>query len=67
MNLLIFSQHFVLVFQVGSANGSVHNSDRVNETVLADNGDNDHCADFRGKEEGHVATNAGDRGYCDSF
>ena len=34
------------------------------ETMLADNGDKDHCAYSRGKDEGHVATtcNAGDRG-----
>ena len=64
MNLLIFSQHFDVVFQVASANGSVHNSDRVDKTMLADSGDNDHCADSRGKEEGHVVTTcyAEDRG-----
>ena len=62
MNLLIFSQHFV-VFQVASANGSVHNRDRVDEITSADYGDNDHCADSRGKDGGHVTTcNAEGRG-----
>ena len=38
--------------------------DRVNETMVADNGDNDHCADSWGKGEGHIVTtcNAEDRG-----
>ena len=35
----------------------------VGETMSADNGDKDHCADSRSKDEGHVATtcNAEDR------
>lgn len=35
-------------------------------SLLADNGDKDHGADVKDKEEVHVATNDGDRGDCNA-
>lgn len=36
------------------------------DSLLADDGDKDHGADVRDKDEVNVATNAWDRGYCDT-